>query len=543
MKSKNRTKKVENMKSVATELFKEFREHSVSEFFRKNAAMLGYTGKIRSLTTIVHEGVTNAIDAAEEAGVLPSVLVAIKKVDESTEHFKVVIEDNASGIPEKYIADVFGKMLAGTKLHRHMQSRGQQGIGISGAVMFSQITSGKPTMVTTSEGDGEIINANVMINVDKNEGKLLNGRKSKGDWRGTRVELEAKDVAYVRSRYGPFNYLRMTAIANPHVQITFVEPDGTLTIFERAGDKIPERPKSMPLHPWGIMSDDLLALAKHTKGRTIGSFLVTELSRVTKGKVKEVQKLSGIDMNKKPSELDWEDAEKIVSAFKQIKFMAPPTEGLRPVGAADVERGMRQILNPEFVYTTTRSPKVYRGGLPFIVEAGIAHGGSAGKSVEVGVVEGEEAETGGLELIRFANRAPLIFDQGGCAITAAARNIDWRRYGVDVTAAPVTLFVNVVSAYVPYTSAGKQSIADEPEVFNEIRAAIMDVARELRQYLYRKIRTKERQQRAGIFEQYLPVIARKAAHLAGKKVPEVSKLIEKVAGVKIGGKEQTSEES
>jgi len=529
------------MKTMASELFSEFREHSVSEFFRKNAAMLGYTGKIRSLTTIVHEGVTNAIDASEEIGVLPSVQVAIKKMNDSPEHFKVVIEDNASGIPEKYIPDVFGKMLAGTKLHRHMQSRGQQGIGISGGVMFSQITSGKPTKVTTSIGNGEMIQADVMIDVDKNEGKILNEEKSKGDWRGTRVELDVRDVTYVRSRYGPFNYLRMTAIANPHVQITFVEPDGTLTVFERATDKVPPRPKSMPLHPWGIMSDDLLALAKHTKSRTVTGFLVAELSRVTKAKIKEVQKLSGIDLNKKPSELTWEDAEKIVSAFKQTKFMAPPTEGLRPIGAADIENGMRQILKPEFAYAITRSPKVYRGGLPFVVETGIAHGGAAGKSADE--AEGEEGETGGLELIRFANRAPLIFDQGGCAINAAVRSIDWRRYGVDTAAAPVTLFVNVVSAYVPYTSAGKQSIADDPEVLEEIRAAIMDVARELRQYLYRKIRTKERQQRAGIFEEYLPVIARKAAHLAGVEVPDIKKLIEKVAGVKVGGKRETPEES
>ncbi len=529
------------MKTIASELFKEFREHSVSEFFRRNAAMLGYTGKIRSLTTVIHEGVTNSIDAAEESGVLPNIFVAIKRANDSPEHFKAVIEDNASGIPEEYIPDVFGKMLAGTKLHRHMQQRGQQGIGISGGVMFAQMTSGKPARVTTSVGNGEIVQAEVMIDVDKNEGKILDKEKSNGDWRGTRVELEVKDVTYIRSRYGPFNYLRMTAIANPHAQIGFVEPDGTLTVFERATDKVPERPKSMPIHPWGIMSDDLLVLAKHTKSRTIAGFLVAELSRVTKGKVEEIRKLSGVDMNKRPSGLTWEDAEKIVSTFKQIKFMAPPTEGLRQIGAADIESGMRQILKPEFVCASTRPPKVYRGGLPFIVEAGVAFGGSAGKSVE-GEAEGEGAETGGLDLIRFANRAPLIFDQGGCAITAAVRSIDWRRYGVDIATAPVTLFVNVVSAYVPYTSAGKQSIADEPEVFAEIRSAIMDVARELRHYLYRKIRTKEKQQRAGIFEQYLPVIARKAAHLAGTEVPDVGKLIEKVAGVKVGGGKETPEE-
>jgi len=613
------------LKTKAEELFKEFREHSVSEFFRKNAAMLGYTGKIRSLTTVIHEGVTNAIDAAEEAGVLPKISVEIKRVNEEPEHFKVVIQDNASGIPEEYIPNVFGKMLAGTKLHRHMQSRGQQGIGISGAVMFSQITSGKPAIVTTSTGNGDITQMDVMIDVDKNEGKIVRSEKISEcvfgecvfDWGkvpgnddgrlrnflkekfgtgwvesaeikkidggnaiklssdenwvkirlsndkdkatlkisdgktdelevkkkngelniytkgpGTRVELEVKDVAYMRSRYGPFNYLRMTAISNPHVHITFVEPDGMLTVFKNATGTIPERPKPMPLHPWGIMSDDLLVLAKHTKGRTVASFLSSELSRVSKRKAEEVLKLSGVDANKKPKKLTWEEAEHIVSAFKQAKLMAPPTAGLRPIGAADIENGLHQILRPEFKYAVTRSPKVYRGGLPFIVEAGIAYGGGAGKTVE-GKGEGDEIETeAGMELIRFANRAPLIFDQGGCAITTAARNIEWRRYGVDISTAPLTLFVNVVSAYVPYTSAGKQSIAEEPEVFDEIRSTIMDVARELKRFLYRKIRIKERQERAGVFEQYLPVIARKAASLAGKKQPDIKPLLKKVTGDK-----------
>ncbi len=519
------------MKTVADELFKEFREHSVSEFFRKNAAMLGYTGKIRSLTTIVHEGVTNSIDASEEMGVLPKVYVAIKRVNEEPEHFRVVFEDNASGIPDQYISDVFGKMLAGTKLHRHMQQRGQQGIGVSGAVMFSQITSGKPATVTTSTGNGEVTQMDLMIDVDKNEGKIVRSERHKGKWRGTRVELEVKETTYMRSRYGPFNYLRMTAIANPHVHITFVEPDGKLTVFENATDKIPERPKSMPLHPWGIMSDDLLTLAKHTKGRTVVSFLSTELSRVSRKKAGEVCKLAGVPTNKKPLELNWEEAERIVSAFKQVRLLAPSTSGLRPIGIVDIENGLRQILNPEFVCAISRPPKVYRGGLPFLVEVGIAYGGNAGKAAEEKVENDEGEVEAGMELIRFANRAPLIFDQGGCAITSAVRSIDWHRYGVDLATAPLSLFVNISSAYVPYTSAGKQSIADEPEILNETRTAIMEAARELRKFLFRKIRLKERQERAGVFEEYLPVIARRAASLAGLREPDIKPLLKKVTGV------------
>jgi DNA topoisomerase-6 subunit B len=365
-----------------------------------------------------------------------------------------------------------------------------------------------------------------MIDVDRNEGKITNFQKKHGRWRGTRVEFEVKEVSYVRSRYGPFNYLRMTAIANPHAHITFVEPDGTLTIFENAVSTVPDRPVPMLPHPWGIMADDLLTLAKRTRGRTAVTFLSGELSRVSKRKAEQACKLAGISTNKKPSELTWEDAERLVSAFKQMKFLAPSAEGLRPIGAENIMKGMQQVLAPEFIHAATRSPKVYRGGIPFLVEVGVAYGGGAGKRLAE-----EPSEEVGIELVRFANRVPLIFDQGGCAITTAVRSVDWRRYGVDPATSPLTLFINVVSAYVPYTSAGKQSIADEPEILAEVRAAIMEVARELRHFLHRKIRLRERQERAELFEKYLPIIAGKAADLAETEVPDVKPLLEKITGV------------
>lgn len=513
------------MKTIAEEIFKEFREHSVSEFFRKNAAMLGYTGKIRSLTTVIHEGVTNSIDAAEEAGILPRIYVAIRRASEDPEHYKVVIEDNATGIPDQHLPNVFGKMLAGTKLHRYMQQRGQQGIGVSGATMFAQMTSGKPACIVTSTGNGEITEAEIMIDVDRNEGKVSNFKKRRGNWRGTRVEFELKDVAYVRSRYGPFNYLRMTVIANPHVYLRFDEPDGAVTIFENAIKEVPKSPKPMLPHPWGMMADDLLTLAKRTKARKLVSFLSSELTRVSSDKAKKVCQIAGVPQHKSPAELTWEEAEELIKAFKQVKLLAPSAEGLRPIGAEEIESGMRQVLNPEFVRAITRVPKVYRGGIPFLAEVGIAYGGGAGKRTAE-----EPGEEQGIELIRFANRAPLIFDQGGCAITTAMRSVEWRRYGVDPGSSPLTLFVNVASAYVPYTSAGKQSIADEPEILAELRAAMMEVARELRAFLNRKIRLRERKERAEMFERYLPVIARKAARLAKRETPDISRLLKKIVG-------------
>ncbi len=492
--------------------------------------MLGYTGKIRSLTTVVHEGVTNAIDAAEDAGILPSVYIAIRSLDDDTDHFKVIIEDNASGIPDEYIPRVFGRMLAGTKLHRNVQNRGQQGIGISGGVMFAQATSGQPAVVVSSTEDSEKISWNeVMIDVNENRGDVTGHKELKGDWRGTRIEFEVKDVTYRHSRYGPYNYLRMTAIANPHVQITFEEPDGSLTVFERATDEIPEQPEPIPPHPAGMRADGILDLASETQSRSVGTFLVNELSRFSRNKLEELEEKIDVNMDEQPSKLTWDEAEKIVSAFRDMDFMAPPTKGLRPIGEENIESGLEQILDPDFARAVTRSPEVYRGGIPFIVETGLAYGGNAGDDSGSG-------ETG-LEIIRFANTAPLIFNQGGCALTSAAKDVDWKRYEVEPENTPVTLFINIVSYHVPYTSAGKQSVAEEPEVYEEVRQAIMEAARKLKRFLKKKIKKRERRERANLFENYLPIIAQKAADLTGREAPDVESLVKEIAGVENGEEE------
>ncbi len=530
----------------AKQLFKEFKIQSVSEFFRRNAAMLGYTGKIRSLTTVIHEAVTNSLDACEEAGILPYVRVEIEEL--GREHYIVTVEDNGPGIPEKYITHVFGKMLAGTKAHRNIQSRGQQGLGISGAVMFAQTTSGKATRVITSTGNDEIIEAWVKIDVDKNEGKVVRKEKHpnpKG-WRGTRIELEVKNVRYVRSKQGVYWYLKLTAIANPHTHIELIEPDGKLIAFPRSSEEVPEPPVEMKPHPRGVLTDDIYRMAKKTRRNTVKRFLIGEFSRISdkkvdelveyiaalrliktekdrtvqeqlyerlakgevktvlrsfKGYTKVIKQVAKI-MDEPPEKLTWGEAEEIVEAFKYMKFMAPPTHGLRPIGEKNLEKGLTGILKPEFVTAVTRPPKVYSGGIPFQVEVGLAYGGEI---------------PAGFELLRYANRVPLLFDAGSCVTTLAARSVDWKRYKVDdLDRAPLTLMINVISVHVPYTGTGKQSIANVEEIQTEIRLAIMDAARRLQTYLSGKHRKMAQVKRRRTFEKYVPEIARALSILIGE---------------------------
>ncbi|AIF69816.1 DNA topoisomerase [Palaeococcus pacificus DY20341] len=538
-------------KSEAKELFKEFKIQSVSEFFRRNAAMLGYTGKVRSFTTLIHEAVTNALDACEEAGILPYVKVEIEELGK--EHYKLIVEDNGPGIPEKFISHVFGKMLAGTKAHRNIQSRGQQGIGISGAVMFAQMTSGKATRVITSTGGDEIIEAWVMIDVEKNEGKVVKKIKHPNPtgWRGTRIEMEVKDVRYIRSKQGPYWYLKLTAIANPHAHIELIEPDGKLIVFPRGSEEIPKPPEEMKPHPRGVITDDLFRMAKKTRRSTVKRFLVGEFSRISSQKVSEIVKyvaalrlINGVEeeqkkkqlyerlangevdiilksfgkrgkqtlrqvekiMEKEPSKLTWHEAEEIIEAFKYIKFLAPPTSGLRPIGEENIEKGLTNILNPEFVTSLTRSPKVYRGGIPFQVEVALAFGGSLS----------------GFDILRYANRVPLLFDAGSCVTTSAVRSVDWKRYKVDnLEDAPMVVFVNVISVHVPYTSTGKQSIASEEEIYEEIRLALMEIGRRLKKYLSGKHRKLHQVKRRRTLEKYVDEVAEALSILTEKPKEEI----------------------
>jgi len=524
--------------------FDEFKVHSVAEFFKKNRQMLGFSGRVRSLTTVVHEYTTNSLDAAEEVGVLPDILVEIKELP--NEHYLVHAEDNSTGIPYKHMGKALGMMLAGTKFHRYMQQRGQQGIGASGCTMFSQITTGKPVHVRSGTGDGKVFECDLSIDLKTNQPKIINYVETMGNFKGLAIEAEFAEVKYDKSTHSVYEYLRMPAIANPHAQITLIEPNGEKTVFPRSTNKVPARPKEILPHPLGITTNDLIEKSHHSQSRKISSFLTTEFSRVSNDKIKEMDSLVNqgkppgdpeyVNFEKKPSELKWPEAEKLINAFQKLRWIAPSTDSITPIGKDQVETSLKNILNPEFVSVTERKPKVFRGGVPFMVEAAVAYGGQAGTKTANG--------TGG-DIIRFANRAPLLFDGGGCATTEAVKSIDWKRYDIkDFDNEPLSVFVNFVSIYVPYTGAGKQAISPEEEIITEIRYAVMEVARDLERYVHGKYRAHERANKIKAIMRYVKQLSADLPDLAGEGKPEQleSKLIKLIETKYMQGELEGAEE-
>ncbi|MFH0973695.1 MAG: DNA topoisomerase VI subunit B, partial [Candidatus Micrarchaeota archaeon] len=344
------------------------------------------------------------------------------------------------------------------------------------AVLFSQITTGKPAHIKTSTGDYKVFEADVSIDVKKNTPLVLNFKEYSGKFQGTRFEAEFAEVDYNKSEYSVAEYLRRTAIANPHAQITFISPENEVTVFPRSSTAIPKKPKPVLPHPLGLTTSDIMDMASVSKARKISSFFTTEFARFSSDKMDEIVKmLPNVDFDRAPKNIQWQEAEAVVKCIAQLKWIAADASVLQPIGETNVAKSLKNLLKPEQLAVIERKPKVFRGGIPFSVEAAIAYGGNSGASGD-----GKKGE-----ILRFANRAPLLFDSGNCAISEAVKTIDWSRYDLkDWENMPISIFVHFVSVYVPYTGAGKLAVSAEEEIVQEIRFALMDCARQIGIYLH-----------------------------------------------------------
>ncbi|MCD6368081.1 MAG: DNA topoisomerase VI subunit B [Candidatus Aenigmarchaeota archaeon] len=511
------------MIKTAEEMAKEQKEISVAEFFEKNRHLLGFDNPTKALLTVVKEAVDNSLDACEESGILPEIKVEIKSLGDNK--YRVSVEDNGPGIMREQIPKIFGKLLYGSKFHKLRQSRGQQGIGISAAVLYSQLTSGRPAIIYSKTSDeAKTHYFKIKIDILKNEPEIIEEgiEEKKLNHRGTKIILELEG-RYVQKHHSPDEYLRQTAIVNPWAKITYKSPTGEKKVFSRAVNKLPKLPKEIKPHPYGVELGVLSRMLKRTKARNLSSFLQHDFSRVGSSSAEEICRLAKLDPNRKPSSLTYEEEERLIKAMQKVKLMRPPTDCLSPIGEKLLEEGLRKEIDAEFITTVTRSPEVYRG-IPFQVEAGIAYGGELKK--------GSEAQQ--VKLMRFANKIPLLYEPSGCAITKAVMSIKWRRYGLEqsqgsLPRGPAVILVHIASAWVPYTSESKEAIANYPEIIKEIKLAVQECARKMLVYIRKQVKAKRETHRLSVFENYIPLIIENAKELAEvKEEINVEPILDKV---------------
>jgi len=586
------------------------RDISVSEFFAKNRHLLGFDNPRKALLTTVKEAVDNSLDACEEGGIIPEIWVHIEQT--ANNRFKIGIQDNGPGIVKKQIPLIFGKLLYGSKFHRLRMSRGQQGIGISAAGMYGMLTTGKPVKILSKVSVRKPIHYyKIQIDTKKNRPEILNGRgdgvdippgekgwnhiKKNGiEWvthydavedkpgkevrSGTRVTIELEG-RYQRGRGSVDEYLEQTAIANPHVTLHYVDPESNWKTYLRSTSQLPDEPKEIKPHPYGVELGRLVTMMKETKATTLSQFLTSSFSRVSPAVARRICEAAGVSTRAATKRIGRGEADALYHAIQETKIKAPATDCISPIGEDLILKGLRHVVPGEFYCAATRPPAVYRGN-PFQIEVGLAYGGgstvrkvslelltellresdartlrqfiivtfdglgpdaadrilkeaqfgtrqSPGKLKQTDIERLHDAmrsvnlsEGQSMQVLRYANRVPLQFKQRDCAITEAVMNMNWRSYGLSQSRAslpsgPVTVMVHVGSVWVPFTSESKEAIAGYPEIQKELRLGLQAVGRKLGMYLRRRKRVKQEGERRSIFLRYLGEVARAVSELNG----------------------------
>src|SRR5437763_2418440 len=514
-------------------------EIPASEFFTKNRHLLGFDNPRKALLTCVKEAVDNALDAAEEAGILPDVVVKVEVAPgngaapaaSQATRFRVTVTDNGPGIVRQQIPPIFAKLLYGSKFHRLRMSRGQQGIGISAAGMYAQLTTGKPVQIISRTGARAAANYfEVQIDTKKNEPRIFESKKI--DWeppRGTQVALEI-DGRYQKGRASVDEYLEQVAIANPHVQLVYRTPEAETREYPRTIQELPPQPKEIKPHPYGIELGMLLRMLHDTRSHSLAGFLASDFSRVSAVMAQEICKTAKLSPDARPRNIHGDDAEALYKAIQTTKIMAPPSNCLSPIGEKAILHGLFKQIKGEFYTAVTRPPAVYRGN-PFVIEAGLAFGKApeqgepAQPKKAIPLAEGEDDQDDHelARVIRYANRVPLLYQPSACAVTTAVLDTTWRNYGVaqsrgSLPAGPMVIFVHMASVWVPFTSESKEAIAEYDEIHKEITLALRECGRRLGAFLRRRERAQSEFRRRNIFELYIEEIVESCNRLKGRRL-------------------------
>lgn len=387
---------------------------------------------------------------------------------------------------------------------------------------------------------------------------------------GTRVTIELA-AKYVRGRGSVDEYLEQTAIANPHITLHYQDPEDYQYDYLRSTEDLPPEPKEIKPHPYGTEIGRLAQMLEESDSGSVSEFFRTKFSRVTPAVAKRICEGAKVSARTNVHKIERPQIEALYDAIQSTKISQPETNCICPIGEDLILRGLHHVVPAEFYAAATRPPSVYRGN-PFVVEVGLAYGGAAptqsitmdlllelleetdtrtvrqflintfnglgGEAADkivkasglktrqtptklkpkerqklfeamknVNVAEGQQ-----MEILRFANRVPLQFQQAACAVTQTVTGTNWRGYGLSqsrgaLPKGPVRLMVHIASVWVPFTSESKEAIASYPEIQKEIRLGLQAVGRKLGMFLRRRQKAKQQTDRRDVFMRYLKEVA------------------------------------
>ncbi len=504
---------------------------SSAEYFSKNLQQVGFSSYTKAALTTIKEAVDNSLDACEDAGILPEIFVTIEKVGEGTaknaDSIRVRVEDNGPGLEVEDVVKVFGEYLASSKFGRGRCSRGQQGIGISAATTWAQLTSARgATILTKTVKMRKAVQCIVEVDIKHNRG-LMKSKESL-DWHkphGLVCEFVIDARIQLNGEGGLLAYLNGTTLVNPHLSLRYKILDQEEVFIERVTEQIPQIPEATPPHPHTMKLGEFIAHS-HLFGRvSVGTWLKKGFSRISDGVLQEMRRegLSQSLIDTSVDKIKEEDFKKVFAALQKVKLMAPSTHSVLSIGEAALAKSIQRVGQVDFFSVVSRKPAIC-DFKPVLVEVAIAR------------LLDRKVEDEPVTLLRFANRVPLQFDKSACAMTQAVVSVNWRSYGLNqpkssLPMGPYIMAVSVVSPFIKFKNASKETVDASDELVEEIRRTLIQAGQRLSKYIRRETKEADLEKKRQHIEMFAPILVDGACRITRSAKDRRAKALEGLAKI------------
>jgi DNA topoisomerase-6 subunit B len=487
---------------------------STAEYFAKNLQQVGFSSPLKAVLTTLKESVDNSLDACESASILPDLLIEISKVGtgstKNTDLIRIVVEDNGPGIDAEDIAKVYGEYLASSKFGRGTCSRGQQGIGISAATTWAQMTNARGVnVISKTKKARKAMAAQVDVDIKSNTGILKN--KEMLDWdreHGTRVEFILDGRIQLNGDGGLLTYIEGTVLVNPHLTVTYKLMEADFVTIARVSTEVPQVPEATLPHPHTFKLGEFITHSTLFGKTTLSKFLKTGFSRISDQSISDFAKkgLQKSLLEKPVSSLKEDDFKKVFAAVQATDLMAPSTRSVLTVGEESLSKSIARLGEVDFFSVVTRKPCIC-DFKPVVVEVALARFKDRNQQSDTPV-----------QLLRFANRVPLQFDKSGCAITWAIESVNWKSYGLSqpkdsLPLGPYIFAVSIVSPFIKFKNASKETIDASDELVAEIRLALIQAGQKLSRHIKKETKEADLERKLAHIEQFGPILVEGLARL------------------------------
>jgi len=487
---------------------------STAEYFSKNLQQVGFSSLPKAVLTTVKEAIDNSLDACEEAGILPEITLKIEKLGagslKNSEKIKISIDDNGPGIDSEDLAKVFGEYLASSKFGKGRCSRGQQGIGISAATTWGQLTNATGARVTSkTKAMRKAVTCLIEVDIKHNKGVIR--ERETLDWdkpHGTHVEFIIDGRLVLNGEGGLLTYINGTTLVNPHMTFHYQLPEAEKITVERVSTIIPEIPEPVEPHPHTMKLGEFIAHS-HLFGRVkVGAWLKKGFSRVHEGTLKELTD-AGIKkavLEKSVDALADTDFKDLYAGLQNLKLMAPSTKSVLAIGEEALSKSILRMGEIDFFSVVSRKPAIC-DFKPVQIEVAVAR--LLDRSIEM---------DSPVQVLRFANRVPLQFDKAGCAMFQAVQTVNWRSYGLaqpkdSLPQGPYIVALSVVSPFIKFKNASKETVDASDELVEEIRRALIQAGQKLSRHIRKESKAAELEEKIRYIEQFGPILVEGLARI------------------------------